>query len=166
MFQLRVLSDASAVGIFAAIKKACTSSESRPEELKDLVFTEAQFAQRLGGLIADGASVNGVAVSQNRSAGSQIELAQPGQNVFSVLSDFEAEHAPVKLLGVWCSPHRVDLLSDVLKDSKDKLPTLHVFNDFVKSLCGHLDWSGKARVDVAFLNYMMENQLVNQHKFH
>ena len=165
-FQLRFLSDASAPGIFAAIKAAFTSADARPDELKDLVFSEVQFAQKLRGFIADGASVNGVAVSPSRSARTAIEMAQPGCNVFSMLSEFTAQHSPVKLLGVWCSPHRVDLLADVLKDSKEKLPTFHAFNDFVTSLCSHLDWSGKARVDVAFLNSMMESERLRSQRMH
>ena len=59
-FQLRFLSDASASGSFAAIKKAWFSADTRLGELKEMVFTEAQSAQRLCGFIADGASVNGV----------------------------------------------------------------------------------------------------------
>ena len=151
-FQIRHLTDCSADGIFHATVNAFTSPSCRPDGLQDLVFTKRQFSEKLCGFIADGASVNGVAVSPDRGPRHPIEMAQEGQNIFCLLSALRSEHTPVPLLGVWCSPHRVDLLSDSLKDSDKKLPTFHTFHKFIVSLCAHLDWSGPARHDIAFLN--------------
>ena len=154
--QLRFLDDFSAKGIWSSVLRAFTDASARPDAIKHLVFTEAQFASKLVAFVADGASVNGLTTNQRTGARSPIVVAREGENVFYLMSEFKKVHNLVPLLGVWCSPHRIDLVADALTDEEVLLPTLHLIGEFVEALCQHVKASGKAQADLSMLNSLME----------
>ena len=100
--QLRQLADFSAKGIWNSLKACFASPCCRPEELKHLVISEQQFARKCVGLVADGATVNGLQ-QQDTEGGTRIkvpiEYSKEGDNVFHYFSEFRKDFSEVKPIG-------------------------------------------------------------------
>ena len=89
-----------------------------------------------------------------------IEIAKPGDNLFWHMSQFRNEYTQVPMLGLWCSPHKVDLVADAITDNEKRLPTFFGLASFLKKLCNHIEYSGKQQVDIHFLNQMMLDERI------
>lgn len=166
--QLQQLSDATAKGISDHIISAFTSPTHRPKELAHLVLSCADFARKLRAFVGDGATVNGLCTNARTGPRAPVEFAKPGENVFRYLTDFRREHyhSGAETVGVWCKPHQTDLVSDALSNNETRLPTFFKFGRFLKKLCSHLDFSGKAKADIEFLNKLIVSDVASSGALH
>ena len=75
--------------------------------------------------VGDGASVNGL--NEQNVNGEKfkvpIEVAKPGENLFWYFSEFRKQYYPIKPIGVWCHPHKVDLMADAVTNKEQRLQT-------------------------------------------
>ena len=96
------LADFSAKGIWNSLKACFASPRCRPEELKHLVISEQQFARKCVGLVADGATVNGLQ-QQDTKRGTRIkvpiEYSKEGDNVFHYVSECRKDFSEAKPIG-------------------------------------------------------------------
>ena len=61
----------------------------------------------------------------------------------------------MKLIGVWCSPHRINLIADSLTKGHDNLPTFASFKKFLDGFSTEMKNSHVSKVDIAYLNLLI-----------
>jgi hypothetical protein len=159
---VRRLADYSAKGIFRSLLATFTQPSARPEELKNLVMTEDEFAKKTSALVGDGASVNGLNERDGNSLNIKvpIEVAKPGENLFWHFSEFRKQYYPINPIGVWCHPHKADLMADAVTNKEQRLPTFFALAAFLKGFCNHVEHSGKQQADLNFLNELMIDERI------
>ena len=141
-----------APGIYSALIKFLTDPSTRPLALKHCGFTEAHLAKILEAYLGDGASVNGLTTT------GPIETPREGENVFWKLGEWRKQHCPVLLLGVRCSPHRLDLIADAITDRSVELPTFASFKRLPDGVSSELKHSGLSKLDLECLNLLLDEE--------
>jgi hypothetical protein len=150
----------TAEGVTHGITRFFTDPAFRPENLKALVMTPKHLAKVMEVFLADGATVNGLTTT-GRGIRSPLESAREGDNVFWYLQRYRHDNAcPVDLIGVWCAPHCVDLVADSITADASNLPTFASFKVFLDQISGELQHSTKSKLDLEFLNLLVDEQVV------
>ena len=157
---LRRLACFDSQGIAAAVVKFFTDPSSRPESLKHLVLSREAFARVMQAFLADGASVNGLTTT-GRGTRAPITEARKGENVFSHLTEFRRGLAvEVPLIGVWCSPHKSNLVAEAITDDSANLPTFARIKEFLDSVSSEQKNSNKQKIDLEYLNILLADEAV------
>ncbi len=154
-WQARKVPQKTAAQTFAAIKNSF-----RPPYydgmVAELVPTWEEVLSKLVALVADGASEMGV-----RRSGQSVSEAKDGENLFAKLQDAKTAVCPTaaKILGFWCSSHRLDLVG-----GKPELIFARAaeIQEFLKAVCGHIAASPKARQVLDFIARLMDEDTSRQ----
>jgi hypothetical protein len=135
-WQVRRVYRGDSENLCSEVIRSFTTSPCPSEILAGEMLSLGDFAKKLKGFCADGASVNGV-----RRDGRPVAEPREGDNMAWKLQEFKASHTSEKLLVAWCASHR----SDLLADSVDKLPQFEQLAELVRRLCSHVGKSMPAQ---------------------
>jgi hypothetical protein len=136
-----------------------TDASTRPDDLKGMIFTEQHLAKILEAYLGDGASVDGLTTIKPGSR-QLLETPREAVNVFWYLDEFRKRLRSTPLIGVWCSPLRVDLVADKITDLPDTLPTFAAFKQFLDGVPGELKHSNLSTLDLEYLNVLLTDEPV------